>query len=132
MKKLIMLLVFALAVSVGYSTDLSAAPAQGGFQAAPAASGGGFSGPHMAVTTVQQAKGMRDDALVTLRGNIIQHMGKDNYLFKDETGTIVVEIDHDKWNGQTVTPEDTVELVGEVDKDWNSVEIDVDRITLVR
>ena len=35
------------------------------------------------------------------------------------------------WNGVTVTPKDTVEIQGEVDKDWNSVEIDVKQIRKV-
>ena len=131
MKKLALMLVCALALAAGYAADVSAAPPQGGFQAAPAASGG-FSGPGIAVSTVEQAKGMRDDAHIVLRGNITQHLGKDKYLFKDQTGTITVEIDHDKWGGQTVTPETTVELRGEVDKDWNSVEIDVDRVIVVQ
>lgn len=103
---------------------------QGGFQ--PSAQAGGFSGPGPSVSTVEQAKGMRDDARVALRGNIVQHLGKDKYLFKDATGSIRVEIDHDKWGGLNVTPNDMVELHGEVDKDWNSVEIDVDRIVKVQ
>lgn len=89
---------------------------------------GGFTGPGPAVVSVEQARGMRDDAKVHLSGNIIQHLGKDKYLFRDASGTIHVEIDHDKWGGQSVGPEDLVEIYGEVDKDWNSVEIDVDRI----
>jgi len=131
MKKLALMLVCALALAVGYTADVAAAQAQGGFQAAPAASGG-FSGPGIAVSTVEQARSMRDDAHVVLRGNITQHLGKDKYLFKDQTGTITVEIDHDKWDGQTVTPATVVELRGEVDKDWNSVEIDVDRVIVVQ
>ncbi|MDR8274407.1 NirD/YgiW/YdeI family stress tolerance protein, partial [Acinetobacter baumannii] len=39
-----------------------------------------------------------------------------------------VDIDHKRWNGVTVGPQDTVESQGEVDKDWNSVEIDVKQI----
>ena len=52
----------------------------------------------------------------------------DRYTFRDESGTVVVEIDHKRWNGVTVGPQDTVEIQGEVDKDWNSVEIDVKQI----
>ncbi len=40
---------------------------------------------------------------------------------------INVDIDHKRWNGVTVGPQDTVEIQ-EVDKDWNSVEIDVKQI----
>ncbi len=55
----------------------------------------------------------------------------DLYVFKDASGTINVDIDHKRWNGVTVTPKDTVEIQGEVDKDWNSVEIDVKQIRKV-
>ncbi|EJJ4225945.1 YgiW/YdeI family stress tolerance OB fold protein [Salmonella enterica] len=90
---------------------------------------GGFVGPNGSSTTVESAKSLRDDAWVTLRGNIVERISDDLYVFKDATGTINVDIDHKRWNGLTVTPQDTVEIQGEVDKDWNSVEIDVKQIT---
>jgi uncharacterized protein (TIGR00156 family) len=98
---------------------------------AASASGGGFSGPGIAPVTVKDVAVMQDDARVVLHGNIVQHLGKDRYLFQDATGTIRVEIDDDKWGGQTVTPADMVEIHGKVDKDWNSVEIEVDRIVKI-
>lgn len=124
MKKVMLalaILVFALPLS------LQAAP-QGGFVQNSAQGAGGFSGPGINVSSVEQARSMRDDSPVILRGNIVQHLGKDKYLFRDGTGTIRVEIDHDKWGGLTISPQDQVELHGEVDKDWNSIEIDVDRV----
>ncbi|MDR2745339.1 MAG: YgiW/YdeI family stress tolerance OB fold protein [Desulfovibrio sp.] len=90
---------------------------------------GGFTGPGPSVTTVKEALGLRDDAVVTLRGNIVQYLGKDLYLFKDSTGTVNVDIDSDIWRGQNVSPKDTVEITGEVDKDWLSLKIDVQRLT---
>ena len=33
-----------------------------------------------------------------------------------------------RWNGQTITPKDKVQLEGKVDKDWSSVEVDVKNI----
>ncbi|MDR1395644.1 MAG: YgiW/YdeI family stress tolerance OB fold protein [Deltaproteobacteria bacterium] len=112
----------------------SPAPAQsGGFQGGPVGqNNGGFSGPGLEQSTVEQALTLRDDAYVILRGNIIRHLGKDKYLFRDSTGEINVDIDRDKWNGQNVTPENTVEIQGEIDKDWNSIEVDVDRLTLLK
>ena len=65
------------------------------------------------------------------RGNIVERISDDLYVFKDASGTINVDIDHKRWNGVTVTPKDTVEIQGEVDKDWNSVEIDVKQIRKV-
>ncbi len=89
---------------------------------------GGFVGPGPAVIGAAQVKEMRDDANVTLRGNIVQHLGGDDYLFRDATGTVQVEIDHDKWNGRKVTPTDVVVLHGEVDKDLFSVSVDVEQV----
>lgn len=79
----------------------------------------------------RSAKSLRDDTWVTLRGNIVERISDDLYVFKDASGTINVDIDHKRWNGVTVTPKDTVEIQGEVDKDWNSVEIDVKQIRKV-
>lgn len=117
-----------VAMLMSFPMPFALAAGQGGF-AGPTASGGGFTGPGPALTTVKEAQGMRDDTRITLNGQIVQHLGGDRYLFKDHTGSIRVEIDDDEWMGQTVGPDDTVEIYGEVDKDWNSVEIDVKRLT---
>lgn len=89
---------------------------------------GGFIGPSAATYTVEQAKKLSDDTKVILTGNIVQHIGGKDYLFKDNTGTITVEISAHKWNGLTVTPEDVVEISGEIDKDFTSIEIEVYQI----
>lgn len=93
---------------------------------------GGFNGPNAGAMTVEKAKTMSDDTRVTLRGNIEQRIGGDHYTFRDASGTMNVDIDHKRWNGQTITPKDTVELQGKIDKDWNSVELDVKQITKVK
>ncbi len=108
---------------------------QGGFtgpssttQVSSTAQAGGFTGPSGAVTTVANAKSLRDDTWVTLRGKITERISDNLYKFQDASGVINVDIDHKRWNGVTVGPQDTVEIQGEVDKDWNSVEIDVKQI----
>ncbi len=115
--------------AIGLMLALSPAMAQGkgGFtETVPAK--GGFTGPSSESTTatVAQAKDMADDQKVVLQGRIIQHLGGDKYLFEDGTGSITVDIDHDEWAGQTVSPTDKVEIRGEVDKGKRSVKIDVD------
>ncbi|MGA9616075.1 MAG: YgiW/YdeI family stress tolerance OB fold protein [Serratia proteamaculans] len=89
---------------------------------------GGFSGPSAALTTVDKVKSMSDDTWVMLQGNIEQRVGDDTYTFRDTSGTLTVEIDRKRWNGQTITPKDKVQLEGKVDKDWSSVEVDVKNI----
>jgi len=114
---------------------LPALAQQGGFsgpgtpQGQPAATQqGGFSGPGAALTSADNVKSLNDDSWVTLQGNITQRVGDDSYTFRDASGTLTVEIDHKRWNGQTITPQDKVQLEGKVDKDWNSVEVDVKNI----
>ena len=95
---------------------------------------GGFVGPETqySPTTVAEVKNLSDDARVMLQGNIISSMGDEDYMFKDSTGTIKVEIDKKKWDGMTVTPQDMVDIRGKVDKHWfGEPEIDVKSISLV-
>ena len=121
-----------LAAAMAGVVSMSALAAQqGGFNGPTAAQNGGFVGPNGSVTTVENAKTMREDTWLTLRGHIVERVADDRYQFRDASGTIVVEIDHKRWNGVTVTPQDMVEIQGEVDKDWNSVEIDVKQIRKV-
>mgnify|MGYP002067290956 CR=1 FL=1 len=63
-----------------------------------------------------------------MRGNIEKRVSDDDYIFRDATGTMKVDIDHKRWEGQNITPKDKVEIQGELDKDFNSVELDVKKI----
>ncbi|WP_312948235.1 YgiW/YdeI family stress tolerance OB fold protein [Superficieibacter sp.] len=118
---------------------ICAAPAfaatQGGFNGPNgtqnATQNGGFNGPNSSAVTVENAKKLNDDAPVTLRGTLVERVGDELYLFKDASGTINVDIDDKRWNGVTITPQDTVEIQGEVDKGRNSVEIDVKHVNKV-
>lgn len=106
------------------------AAAHADFQAAPAQQNavGGFVGGQETIVTVKQVKEMRDDVNVVVQGKILQRMGDEKYLFEDGTGSITVEIDKEDWRGQTVTPDDTVKLYGEVDRGFMKTEIDVDYV----
>lgn len=89
---------------------------------------GGFVGGTENIVTVSQVKEMRDDVPVIVKGNIVQRMGEEKYLFEDSTGSVTVEIDKEDWRGQTITPTDNVKLYGEVDAGWFNTEIDVDYV----
>lgn len=94
---------------------------------------GGFKGPGIDIMTVKDVLDMRDDSRVRLKGQIIKNLGSEQYLFQDSTGQIEVDIDDKKWMGQTVTPNDTVEIYGKLDKElMGKTEIDVKRIQLVK
>ncbi len=91
----------------------------------------GFKGPSTTndITTVKEALAARDDTKVTLEGAIVKHLGGENYLFKDSTGEVSIEIDHDNWKGVQVGPEDTVIIYGEVDHHRHrATDIEVHRI----
>lgn len=89
---------------------------------------GGFVGQQV-ISTVKQVKEMRDDTNVVMQGRIVQRVDNDDkYMFEDATGTITVEIDKKDWQGQTVTPSDTVKLYGEIDRGIFNTEVDVDRV----
>lgn len=83
------------------------------------------------ITTVRDARTMRDDTHVVLVGKIINSLGDEKYTFSDSTGQITVEIDNDDWNGVNVSPDTTVEISGEVDKGlFKRTKIDVDSVRI--
>lgn len=122
-------LLCGLCLALVFALSAPAFAQQGGFSGDNAGASGGFTGPGPGVITVEEAKSRRDDAKVVLMGNITHSLGGEHYTFRDATGSVTVEIDHDKWKGQTISPSDLVEIQGEVDSEWTSFKIDVDRIT---
>ena len=92
-----------------------------------------FEGPTSAqtVTSVEKALSSRDETPVVLVGKIVNSLGDEKYTFKDTSGEIIVEIDDEDWRGVNVTPENTVEIRGDVDKDfYEKTKIDVDSIVI--
>lgn len=75
--------------------------------------------------SVTEVVEMPDNTPVVMRGRIRQNMGEQMYLFEDSTGTIMLEIDEEDWNGNTVRVDDMVTIYGNVDKDGRVAEIDV-------
>ncbi len=92
---------------------------------------GGYTGPGPAIMTLKEGASQADDTWVTFRGKIVNHKGDDKYTFQDASGMGVVEIDRKAWRGAKVGPQDEVELLVEVDKDWGSVEFDVKSVKLL-
>ena len=91
---------------------------------------GGFTGPSQAAVSVAEALKLSDDTPVVLEGTIEQSLGDEKYMFKDASGSVIVEIDDEDWRGITVTPKDTVIINGEVDKDMFKTKIDADSISI--
>ncbi|MGQ7959846.1 NirD/YgiW/YdeI family stress tolerance protein [Pseudomonas sp. SP16.1] len=93
----------------------------------------GYTGPGVTpqVTSVSAALEAGDDTQVVLEGQIVKRLQDELYEFKDASGTIQVEIDDEDWPNQNVSETAKVRLSGEVDKDFNGREIDVDRVELI-
>jgi uncharacterized protein (TIGR00156 family) len=73
-----------------------------------------------------------DDQKAILKGRIVSHDGKKNYTFEDSTGRMSVEISDKRMPaGQAFDDKREVELTGELDKDRNKVEFDVDSVRLL-
>lgn len=89
-----------------------------------------FEGPTGKVTITQavQVQKAHDDEACTLEGNIIEKVAgkKDKYVFQDQSGKVIVEIDDRVFASRTVTPQTKVRLYGEVDRNKskdNSVDV---------
>lgn len=73
-----------------------------------------------------------DDQKVQLRGQIVEKVGDEEYIFTDGEARIRIEVDDDEFP-QQITPDMTVEIYGEVEDDVRQdPEIDVERITVVQ
>lgn len=96
---------------------------------------GGYAVNHYAVanqvTRVADLSKLPDDSMVRLKGQIVRMIRDDKYEFSDGTGTVVVEINHELWQGRAVYPNQTLTIVGELDKELNPLsrlKVDVDYI----
>jgi uncharacterized protein (TIGR00156 family) len=78
--------------------------------------------------SVTEVVDMPDDTPVVLVGRITKNMGNEMFVFEDASGTIMLEIDEEDWNGNTVRVDDIVTVYGHVDKKGNITEIEVDSI----
>ncbi|OOF61598.1 YgiW/YdeI family stress tolerance OB fold protein [Rodentibacter pneumotropicus] len=89
----------------------------------------GFVNENAVVKTVSDALKANDDTPVRLEGQIVKQLGKKDFIFKDGSGQeIQIEIDKKVWNGITVNPQDQIQIIGKVDKEWNNTEIDVKQV----
>ncbi|KMK51043.1 hypothetical protein RO21_08320 [[Actinobacillus] muris] len=88
----------------------------------------GFYDDRNAAKSVKDALNAADNSLVIIEGKIVKQVGKDDFIFQDATGEMEIEVSRKAWNGQTITPQDTVEIRGKVDKDWGKTEIEVKQV----
>ena len=72
-----------------------------------------------------------DQTKVRLRGNIIQRLEDELYIFRDYTGMVVIEIsDNFEWPGE-VNEETPIEIAGEVEREGGRVEVEVTQVQIL-
>ena len=83
----------------------------------------GFVDESVIVKTVDDALNANDDTPVRLDGQIVKQIGKKDFLFKDASGKeIQIEVSKKAWNGETIAPQDNIQIIGKVDKEWNKTD----------
>lgn len=76
-----------------------------------------FTGPSVTgqISTVQQAMNARVGSYITLTGHIVSHQRGDYFTFRDDSGTLRVEIENSVWRNRDIGPDTRVRLLGEID-----------------
>jgi len=75
----------------------------------------------------------KSDAQVSVQGYIVKQVNKDTYLFKDNTGSLNVEISKKHLPNRTFNDKTELKLFGEVDYDFlNGVELEVNEVIFVK
>ncbi|WP_208718369.1 YgiW/YdeI family stress tolerance OB fold protein [Pantoea cypripedii] len=64
--------------------------------------------------TTKELEKLPDRTWVSLKGNIIKQNGKNEYLLRDEQGSIALIIKDNVWQGQEVKPDDLVSVNGQL------------------
>ncbi len=85
-------------------------------------------------TAVLVAQAM-DDTPCILEGYIVARLTPydDKYTFKDDTGTVVVEIDDELFYGRDITPQHKVRIAGEVDGEtFRTNQVDVEWMEIIK
>jgi uncharacterized protein (TIGR00156 family) len=79
----------------------------------------GYQGPGLTPITVEDAKELGRLSRVALRGKIVAFLWAEinrpvleNYVFSDETGSIILTIDKRLWKGISINENDLVEVTG--------------------
>ena len=125
MKKLLTVAAIALSSVAVYNTAMAQGFNDGNNQVTQQ----GFVDESVIVKTVADALNANDNTPVRLDGQIVKQIGKKDFLFKDARGKeIQIEVSKKTWNGETIAPQDNIQIIGKVDKEWNKTEVDVKQI----
>lgn len=80
------------------------------------------------VSRAADVKNMPDDAVVYIQGYIVDSLGDDDYVFKDDSGTVNIEIDEDLIEGNTIVPDAVVFITATVDKEGDITSLEAEEV----
>jgi len=95
----------------------------------------GFIGPGTDTNMVKVSElgSLEDYTQVMLNGYVQKKLDdRDLYQFSDGTGTVVLSVDDDLWTGLTVTPDDLLEVQGELHKSSGQLEVEVSMVAKIQ
>ncbi|QPB79255.1 NirD/YgiW/YdeI family stress tolerance protein [Proteus sp. GOKU] len=125
MKKLLMVGVLSAAVlSLSFN-------AMANYNENHQANSGGFVSQSTSVTSISNVDNLPNNSTIIIEGFIVRNINHNVYEFKDDSGSIRVKIDNDKWNGLNVSSDTKIRIEGRVDNHLVQDEINVGRISLV-
>ena len=86
------------------------------------------------IITVKKLKTMKDDSYALIEGFIVKQISDEKFLFKDETGEIVLDIDDNlMYQLKDIDKNTLVEIYGELDKNiFSRDEFEVKKITIIK
>lgn len=90
-----------------------------------------YTGPGLKTTGANQVGSMAPGVGMLLKGHIVEQLGTDKFLFKDNTGTATVMISQGDWNSLRPGPSDLVEIHGKITRVESGIAVEVERIAIV-
>lgn len=129
MKKLLLLGYCLLVMQNGYAAETAGGLKNDAAPPPPHKMEDGYRGTEDEhVMTVKFAKTMHDGATISLRGNLVKHLGDDRYVFRDKTDHIEAIIPAAVFDGREVQPDQLLSLNGSLDKKMTPPVLRVDRL----
>lgn len=124
MKKLLTVAAIALSSVAVYNTAM----AQGFNDGKNQVTQQGFVDESVIVKAVADALNANDNTPVRLDGQIVKQIGKRISYLKMQVEKKSKLKSAKAWNGQTIAPQDNIQIIGKVDKEWNKTDINVKQI----
>ena len=89
------------------------------------------------IISIQEARKKANNTYVSLEGFIIgkaKSINPEEFMFRDESDTIKIEVNNDVWRDQKVTPNTKIRILGQVDHNpvTGTTEIEVRQLDIIK